>query len=98
MTQIVLDPDIATRLARRAERLGTTVQREASRILRERLEAESATRPAGSEESGLDPRIVQDHGFLIFTGDLSPEEIPDHRALRDERIDSLVKDAGAGRV
>jgi hypothetical protein len=94
MTQIVLDPDLADELARRAERLGTTVQREASRILRERLEAESEARAEKKlEEAGVDPRFVHDHGFLVFTGELPPEEIPDQRTLQDERIDRIVKDA-----
>jgi hypothetical protein len=102
MTQIVLDidPDLANRLELRAKRLGTTVQREASRLIRERLEAEPAvpSGTGGAEEAVLDPRFVQDHGFLIFAGEVSPDAIPDHRTLQDERIDTLVKDACAGRL
>ena len=104
MTQILvdIDPDIVERLELRAKRLGSTVQREASRLIRERLQAE---RPAASDaaagsagEAGTDPRFVLDHGFLIFTGEVAPDAIPDHRAIQEERIDALVKDAGAGRV
>jgi hypothetical protein len=101
MSQLVLDidADIADKLELRAKRLGTTPQREASRLIRERLEAEPVRSAAeGAEEAVLDPRFVRDHGFLIFVGELSPDEIPDHRMIQDERIDALVKDAGAGRV
>ena len=105
MTQILVDiePDIAQRLELRAKRLGSTVQREASRLLSERLEAEPAL-PSGAAandadtEPGLDPRFIRDHGFLIFTAEVSPDAIPDHRTLQDERIDALVRDAGAGRL
>lgn len=44
---------------------------------------------AGAEHEGVDPRFVRLHGFLVFTGALATEEIPDHRALREERVDSL---------
>ena len=79
--------------AERAKRLGTTPEEEASRLLRERLRAEpdrDVSAP-GTDEAGPDPRFVRRHGFLIFTGTVATEEIPDHRALREERVDSLLK-------
>jgi hypothetical protein len=42
-------------------------------------------------EETSDPRFVRQHGFLIFTGAVAAEEIPDHRALREERVDSLLE-------
>jgi hypothetical protein len=102
MTQILvdIDPDIAERLEQRAKRRGSTVQREASRLIQEQLEAE-ASDPSGTrsqEEAALDPRFVRDHGFLIFTGEVSPDAIPDHRAIQDERMQALVSSADAGRL
>jgi hypothetical protein len=51
-----------------------------------------AVADSAADEAGLDPRFIRDHGFLIFTGEVSPEAIPDHRTLQDERIDALVTD------
>jgi hypothetical protein len=104
VAQIVVDiePEIVERLELRAKRLGSTVQREASRLITERLEAEPGPSSTAAESTGedaeVDPRFVRDHGFLLFAGNVAPDEIPDHRALQDERIDALVKGAGAGRV
>ncbi len=102
VTQILVDlsPDIAEKLELRAKRLGSSLQREASRLIRERLDAEPSQPPdAGiAGEAELDPRFVRDHGFLVFTGEVPPDAIPDHRAIQDERILALVNDAGARRV
>jgi plasmid stability protein len=101
MAQLVLndiDQETVEKLERRARRLGTTPEEEASRLLRERLRAEpdrdvSAT---GPDEAAPDPRFVRRHGFLIFAGAIATEEIPDHRALREERVDSLLKAVDEG--
>lgn len=103
MAQLVLndlDVETAEKLERRAKRLGTTPEEEASRLLRDRLRAEPAGEPAstGLDAAASDPRFVRRHGFLIFTGEVAPEEIPDHRDLREERIDSLLKGVDEGRV
>jgi plasmid stability protein len=86
-----LDVETAEELERRAQRLGTTPEEEASRLLRDRLRGEPA--PTGADAAASDPRFVRQHGFLIFTGEVAPEEIPDHRALREERVDALLKGA-----
>ena len=56
MTQIVvdIDPDIAERLELRAQRLGSTVQREVSRLIRERLEAEPAPLGAPQHDAAIE--------------------------------------------
>jgi putative addiction module component (TIGR02574 family) len=41
------------------------------------------------DEESPDPRFVRQHGFLVFTEAVAIEAIPDHRALREERVDSL---------
>jgi hypothetical protein len=46
---------------------------------------------SGDVEEASDRRFVRQHGFLVFTGTVAPEEIPDHRVLREERIDALMK-------
>jgi hypothetical protein len=103
MAQLVLsdiDVETAEKLERRAKRLGTTPEEEASRLLRDRLRAEPGGELAatGAEEEGSDPRFVRQHGFLVFTGVVETEEIPDHRALREERVDSLLKGVDEGRL
>ncbi len=50
------------------------------------------------ERSCSEPRFVQQQGFLVFTGTLATEEIPDHRALREERVESLLKSVVEGRL
>jgi alkanesulfonate monooxygenase SsuD/methylene tetrahydromethanopterin reductase-like flavin-dependent oxidoreductase (luciferase family) len=112
MAQLILEnlePEILERLDLRAKRLGTTPQREASRLLVEGLRGEpepqavEGSRPAPDPDepagragqSPADPRFVRRHGFLAFTGPLAPEDIPDHRALREDRIDALLKDTDA---
>ena len=35
----------------------------------------------GPDEEDPDPRFMRQHGFLVFTGTVATEEIPDHRAL-----------------
>ncbi len=96
MAQLILndiDLETAEKLERRAKRLGTTPEEEASRLLRDGLRAERGHELAatGTDEEGPDPRFVRQHGFLVFTGAIATEEIPDHRALREERVDSLLK-------
>lgn len=83
-----------------AERLGTTPEEEASRLLRERLRAEpdGELPVTGADDLGSDPRFLRQHGFLVFTGAIVADEIPDHRALREERIDSLLRGVGEGRL
>ncbi|WP_437720848.1 hypothetical protein [Sorangium sp. So ce861] len=106
MAQLVLDnlePEIVEKLELRAKRLGTTPEKEASRLLRERLRAEpdpsiAEGRDPGASEAGLDPRFVRLHGFLVFNGEIAAEDIPDHRSARDERIDAIVKGSGEGRL
>lgn len=65
-----LDEETAEKLERRARRLGTTPEEEASRLLRDRLRAEPGGEPAGTsaDAEALDPRFVRQHGFLVFTG------------------------------
>lgn len=103
MAQLVLndiDVETAEKLERRAKRLGTTPEEEASRLLRDRLRAEPAHELAAmnADEEGSDPRFVRQHGFLIFTGAIATEEIPDHRALREDRVDSLLRGVDEGRL
>ena len=103
MAQLVLndlDVETAEKLERRAKRLGTTPEEEASRLLRDRLRAEPIGELAStaSDDEGTDPRFVRQHGFLVFTGVIATEEIPDHRALREERVDSLMKGVDEGRL
>jgi DNA-binding transcriptional regulator YiaG len=98
MTRLILndlDVETAEKLARRATRLGTTPEEEASRLLRDRLCDEPREEPAatGADPGASDPRFVRQHGFLAFTGVIATEEIPDHRALREERVDALLKGA-----
>jgi plasmid stability protein len=103
MPQLLLadiDPETVQKLELRAKRLGTTVQAEAVRILRERLEAD-ALQPANVQtafQQEEDPRFVEDQGFLIFVGDVAPDATPDHRALREERVDSLLDGIDARRL
>jgi len=93
MRQLILnniDVETAERLELRAKRLGTTPEEEeASRLLRERLRLEQGV--AVADENGVDPRFVEAHGLLVFTGMLAVDDIPDHRELRDERTDALMK-------
>jgi len=99
MRQLILnniDVETAERLELRAKRLGTTPEEEASRLLRERLRMEQEV--AGADESGVDPRFVQAHGLLVFSGMLAADDVPDHRELRDERTDALLKVFDEGRV
>ena len=102
MAQLVLndiDKETAEKLERWAKRLGTTPEEEASRLLRDRLRVEpgrEVTAAGGEEES--DPRFVRQHGLLVFTGKVAAEEIPDHRALREERVDLLLKGVDESRL
>ena len=103
MAQLLLtdiDVETAEKLERRAKRLGTTPEEEAGRLLRDRLRAEpSGELPAGdADEVSLDPRFARRHGFLVFTGMVTTEEVPDHRALREERVDSFLKGTDEGRL
>jgi len=103
MAQLVLndiDKETAEKLERRAKRLGTTPEEEASRLLRDRLRVEPGREvtAAGGEEEGSDPRFVRQHGLLVFTGKVAAEEIPDHRALREERVDLLLKGVDESRL
>jgi hypothetical protein len=102
MAQLVLndiDSETAEKLERRAKRLGTTPEEEAARLLRERLRTEPDREVAttNADQEGSDPRFVRRHGFLVFTGAVANEEIPDHRAIREERVDSLLKGIDEGR-
>jgi hypothetical protein len=79
MAQLVLsgiDAETAEKLERRAKRLGTTPEEEASRLLRDRLRAEPGGELAatGAEEEGSDPRFVRQHGFLVFMGWCRPRK------------------------
>jgi plasmid stability protein len=103
MAQLVLDDiDLETveKLELRAKRLGTTPEEEASRLLRERLRAEPGPGAEAPEAdaSGSDPRFARRHGFLVFTGEIASENIPDHRTIREERIEGLLKGADEGRL
>ncbi len=102
MAQLLLtdiDVETAEKLARRAKRLGTTPEEEATRLLCDRLRAEpSGEQPAAAtDEVSVDPRFERPHGFLVFTGTIATDAIPDHRALREERVASCLKDADEGR-
>ncbi len=99
MRQLILnniDVETAERLELRAKRLGTTPEEEASRLLRERLRTEQEV--VASDEGGVDPRFVEAHGLLVFTGMLATDDVPDHRELRDERSDAMLKVFDEGRV
>jgi hypothetical protein len=48
-----------------------------------------------TSQEPADPRFVRRNRFLVFTGTLAPEDIPDHRALREDRIDSLLPEPDA---
>ena len=102
MAQLVLkniDAETAEKLEVRAKRLGTTPEEEASRLLRERLRGEPHHESEQQlDRSGVDPRFVRKNGFLVFVGTVETDETPDHRALRDERIDSLIEGIDEGRV
>ncbi len=50
------------------------------------------------EQPFADPRFVRKHEFLVFMGDVTTEQVPDHRVVRDERIDTLLKGIDEGRV
>jgi hypothetical protein len=95
MARLILEnvePEILEALELRAKRLGTTPAREASRLLGERLRPASV--PATpAPEAGVDARFVRDGGLLVFTGAIAAEDIPDHRTLRDDRIDGLLREA-----
>jgi hypothetical protein len=41
---------------------------------------------------------VRQHGVLVFTGAIAADEIPDHRTLREARVDSLLKGVREGRL
>lgn len=102
-----IEPELLEELARRAKHLGTTIEREALRALREHLaeparspektahEAPPVREPPTGAPAGQtldeDPRFVRQHGLWVFTGVIDPSLIPDHRDLREERIESLVK-------
>jgi hypothetical protein len=88
-----------TSMLSRRSPIGTTPEEEASRLLRDQLRGEPGGEPAatGADVGASDPRFVRQHGFLIFMGEVAPEEIPDHRALREERVDSLLEGADEGR-
>lgn len=90
-----LDVETAEKLERRAKWLGTTPEEEASRLIGDRLRNEPPGEPAarGADAGASDPRFVRQDGFLVFTGVVAPDEIPDHRALREERVESLLKGA-----
>ncbi|MEP7126023.1 MAG: hypothetical protein ABJE95_34140 [Byssovorax sp.] len=101
MTHLLLtdiDVETAEKLALRAKRLGTTPEEEAARLLRDRLRAEPSGElsAADADEVSTDPRFERRHGFLVFTGTIATEAVPDHRALRDERVDSFLKGADEG--
>jgi len=105
-----VDPDLLEKLAFRAKRLGTTVESEALRALREHLARHEPSSPTTTPSSGPasaapgdassapqalpeDPRFVRKRGMWVFSGKVDPRLIPDHRELREERIDSFVKGA-----
>ncbi len=96
-----IDPETTEKLERRAKRLGTTPEEEASRLLRERLRSEPSPDVAVADdanEATPDPRFKRSQGFLVFMGAVAPEVIPDHRALREDRVDSLLGGVGEGRL
>jgi hypothetical protein len=94
---IVLDPDIVERFAARAKRLGTTQDKEISRALREWLATQEPVAPdelrpaADAAAEAVGWHLVEEHGFLVLEGDIPADAIPDHRDLREERIDALVR-------
>jgi hypothetical protein len=48
-------------------------------------------------EEPADQRFVRGDGFLLFTGSVATEDVPDHRLLREERIDALMNGTDEGR-
>jgi uncharacterized protein YchJ len=106
MTSLALndiEPELLEELSRRAKYLGTTIEREALRALREYVAKPTAPpaaapesvrpEPAASQALAEDPRFVRKNGVWVFTGQVDPDLIPDHRDLREERIDAFVKAA-----
>lgn len=97
-TAQAMDPEMATELKALDTELAALEA--ASVTSRE----ETAHEPEDVKEHGeiehpcTDPRFVRKHGFLVFTGVVTPQEIPDHRVLRDERIDTLLQGIDEGRV
>ena len=91
---IALDADIVEKFAARAKRLGTTQDKEISRALREWLAtrepvAVDENKPSGAEAVSL--HLVEEHGFLLLVGDVPADAIPDHRELREERLDDVLR-------
>jgi hypothetical protein len=102
MARIILsdvDPDTMKGLELRAKRLGTTVEEVASRLLAWAFaEAQGSEGTGGRgeqddarESPGFDPRFIEKNGFLVFAGELPPDAVTDHRVLRDERIEALLR-------
>lgn len=96
-----IEPELLEELTRRAERRGTTVEREALRALREYLVKLAPMSPIQERqtEAPPEPRLPEDarfinaNGLWVFTGTIDSDMIPDHRELREERLDSLVRTA-----
>lgn len=90
---ITIDPDIIEKFAARAKRLGTTQDNEISRALREWLATQERMTPDESmpapEAAGW--HLIEEHGFLVLEGEVATDAIPDHRDLREQRIDELVR-------
>ena len=100
-----IEPELLEELARRAQRQGSTIEREALRALREHL-AEPEVSPSGARTPQQacsdvppaqslpdDPRFVRKNGVWVFTGQIEPHLIPDHREIREARLDSFMKAA-----
>lgn len=96
-----IEPELLEELTRRAQRLGTSVEREALRVLREHLAqlVPAAPVPERQSEAASEPRLIDDtrfikaNGFWVFTGTIDGGLTPDHRDLRETRLDSFVKAA-----
>jgi hypothetical protein len=102
MARIILndvDPETMKGLELRAKRLGTTVEEVAFRLLAGVLaEARGSEGAEGCGEPNealdsptVDSRFIEKNGFLVFAGELPPDAVTDHRALRDERIEALLR-------
>lgn len=89
-TANALDPEIATKLK--------TLQTELAALKAANIDVQQGNAEASRNVTESDPRFVRRHGFLVFTGAVATEDIPDHRVLRDERIDTLLQGIDEGRV
>jgi predicted transcriptional regulator len=42
-------------------------------------------------KASVDARFIEENGILVFAGELPPDAVTDHRPLRDERLEALLR-------